>query len=449
MEQLVADRPRALRVGRGLDADAHSVARAASRDRRSKRSGDRVRRAGQPRRAKAGLQARRQRRIRPRARVSLRRRHRRRDQRREGRVERGPRPDRGGEPLPGRNGVVHRRARRRQRRSPVPVSSWATGRTEGNARLLSATEGGDRVGYPAAACCSPSTSATRSWATTRALSAAGSWTRSAARRAARGQARPAPLGDGVRRRCRGDQLHAAPADARRRPRGRVAGHLGPGGVLPGHEDDPQRAAGKPGGPRRGAARDLRATTTGERRGARRTSTTSSSSTTRSPCAMIEHVRDARAPLDLALPHRPLGAEPRRASTSSRRGRDATTRAIFHRPRVRADGRRVCRPATSGRPRSTRWRRRTWRSRPRTRAYIVDQFGIDVDRPLLTQVSRFDPWKDPLGVIDAYRARAARSVPTSSWRSSARWRTTIPRAGTSTTRPSRTPAATPTSTSSRT
>ena len=36
------------------------------------------------------------------------------------------------------------------------------------------------------------------------------------------------------------------------------------------------------------------------------------------------------------------------------------------------------------------------------AYVVDQFGIDVSRPLLTQVSRFDPWKDPLGVIDAYR-----------------------------------------------
>jgi trehalose synthase len=36
------------------------------------------------------------------------------------------------------------------------------------------------------------------------------------------------------------------------------------------------------------------------------------------------------------------------------------------------------------------------------AYIVDQFGIDVERPLLTQVSRFDPWKDPLGVIDSYR-----------------------------------------------
>jgi trehalose synthase len=36
------------------------------------------------------------------------------------------------------------------------------------------------------------------------------------------------------------------------------------------------------------------------------------------------------------------------------------------------------------------------------AYVVDQFGIHVERPLLTQISRFDPWKDPLGVIDAYR-----------------------------------------------
>jgi trehalose synthase len=35
-------------------------------------------------------------------------------------------------------------------------------------------------------------------------------------------------------------------------------------------------------------------------------------------------------------------------------------------------------------------------------YVVDQFGIHLERPLLTQISRFDPWKDPLGVIDAYR-----------------------------------------------
>ena len=37
------------------------------------------------------------------------------------------------------------------------------------------------------------------------------------------------------------------------------------------------------------------------------------------------------------------------------------------------------------------------------AYVCDQFGIDVDRPLVCQVSRFDPWKDPIGVIDAYRS----------------------------------------------
>jgi trehalose synthase len=40
--------------------------------------------------------------------------------------------------------------------------------------------------------------------------------------------------------------------------------------------------------------------------------------------------------------------------------------------------------------------------PEDAAYICEQFGIDVDRPLLCQISRFDPWKDPLGVIDAYR-----------------------------------------------
>ncbi|MBK5289375.1 MAG: glycosyltransferase [Acidimicrobiia bacterium] len=34
--------------------------------------------------------------------------------------------------------------------------------------------------------------------------------------------------------------------------------------------------------------------------------------------------------------------------------------------------------------------------------IVKQYGINPDRPLLCQVSRYDPWKDPLGVIEAYR-----------------------------------------------
>ncbi|HEX8974917.1 MAG TPA: glycosyltransferase [Solirubrobacteraceae bacterium] len=40
--------------------------------------------------------------------------------------------------------------------------------------------------------------------------------------------------------------------------------------------------------------------------------------------------------------------------------------------------------------------------PEDAVYICEQFGVDVDRPLLCQVSRFDPWKDPIGVIDTYR-----------------------------------------------
>jgi trehalose synthase len=37
----------------------------------------------------------------------------------------------------------------------------------------------------------------------------------------------------------------------------------------------------------------------------------------------------------------------------------------------------------------------------TRA-TVGEFGVDPDRPLLLQVARFDPWKDPLGAVAAYR-----------------------------------------------
>jgi trehalose synthase len=40
--------------------------------------------------------------------------------------------------------------------------------------------------------------------------------------------------------------------------------------------------------------------------------------------------------------------------------------------------------------------------PQDASYIVRQYGIDVQRPLILQVSRFDPWKDPLGVVDVYR-----------------------------------------------
>ncbi len=34
--------------------------------------------------------------------------------------------------------------------------------------------------------------------------------------------------------------------------------------------------------------------------------------------------------------------------------------------------------------------------------ILANLNIDCSRPLLTQVSRFDPWKDPFGVIDAFK-----------------------------------------------
>ncbi|MEX2274362.1 MAG: glycosyltransferase [Actinomycetota bacterium] len=34
--------------------------------------------------------------------------------------------------------------------------------------------------------------------------------------------------------------------------------------------------------------------------------------------------------------------------------------------------------------------------------VLGAYGIDPDRPIVSQVSRFDPWKDPIGVIDAFR-----------------------------------------------
>jgi trehalose synthase len=34
--------------------------------------------------------------------------------------------------------------------------------------------------------------------------------------------------------------------------------------------------------------------------------------------------------------------------------------------------------------------------------VLERYDIDQSAPIVCQVSRFDPWKDPLGVIDAYR-----------------------------------------------
>ncbi len=41
--------------------------------------------------------------------------------------------------------------------------------------------------------------------------------------------------------------------------------------------------------------------------------------------------------------------------------------------------------------------------------VLTGLSIDPERPLVSQVARFDPWKDPLGVIDAYRL-AKREIP---------------------------------------
>ncbi|RJP27465.1 MAG: glycosyltransferase [Actinobacteria bacterium] len=39
---------------------------------------------------------------------------------------------------------------------------------------------------------------------------------------------------------------------------------------------------------------------------------------------------------------------------------------------------------------------------RVQSDIANRYGIDETRPIMLQVSRFDPWKDPLGLVDCYR-----------------------------------------------
>jgi trehalose synthase len=126
-----------------------------------------------------------------------------------------------------------------------------------------------------------------------------------------------------------------------------------------------------------------------------------------PLAMIEHARGAgrhwinRIHIDLSTPNRQvLGF--------LTRWFDLYDAMIFHR--------RQYVPSSNGIPPAYIWppaidplAPKNMALSPEDAAYIVDQFGIDVDRPLITQVSRFDPWKDPLGVIAAWRmVRARRS-----------------------------------------
>ena len=41
--------------------------------------------------------------------------------------------------------------------------------------------------------------------------------------------------------------------------------------------------------------------------------------------------------------------------------------------------------------------------------LLSSMGVDPKRPLVTQVSRFDPWKDPWGIVDAYK-EAKQAIP---------------------------------------
>lgn len=42
--------------------------------------------------------------------------------------------------------------------------------------------------------------------------------------------------------------------------------------------------------------------------------------------------------------------------------------------------------------------------------VLERYEVDPDRPIIGQVARFDPWKNPLGVIDAYRM-VKKKIPT--------------------------------------
>ena len=119
-----------------------------------------------------------------------------------------------------------------------------------------------------------------------------------------------------------------------------------------------------------------------------------------PAAMIDHFPDSRAPwiwrchIDLSTPN----LEVLEFLLPSLRRYDA---AIFHMPEYV--------PRAGGLPPAYIWPPAIDPLNPKNMAlsaedasYIVDQFGIHLERPLLTQISRFDPWKDPLGVIDSYR-----------------------------------------------
>jgi trehalose synthase len=121
-----------------------------------------------------------------------------------------------------------------------------------------------------------------------------------------------------------------------------------------------------------------------------------------PAAMRAHIKERarhwiwRCHIDLSTPHPPTLAR----FVPHLDGYDA---ALFHMQQYVPSGLdgaagtiHICPPAID--PLSPK----NMALSPEDAAFVCEQFGIDIDRPLICQVSRFDPWKDPIGVIDAYR-----------------------------------------------
>ena len=124
----------------------------------------------------------------------------------------------------------------------------------------------------------------------------------------KGTAGGARLGDGVRRRRLGDPLHARAADARRRPRLRMAGDLRPRRVLQRDQAHAQRAPGRAAGSRRGAVGDVAALQRDQRPRAVRRLGRVPGARPAAGGALPAGAGEGQG-LGLALPHRPLHAQP--------------------------------------------------------------------------------------------------------------------------------------------
>ena len=119
-----------------------------------------------------------------------------------------------------------------------------------------------------------------------------------------------------------------------------------------------------------------------------------------PAALLRARAGEGQGLDLALPHRHLDAEPGDDGAAAAVPAASTRRRCSTSPAT-------CRPAwTAGShivpPAIDPLAPKNMALSLEDAEFVCAQFGIDTERPMICQVSRFDPWKDPIGVIDAYR-----------------------------------------------